>query len=57
MLLLAEDNELNARDCCRAVGRVRDECKKSWMERMLLRFFRNHPEGTFDVILMDITDA
>ncbi len=50
-----EDNELNAEISCCAVGRVQDKCRKScgWKE-CCVKFFQNHPEGTFDVILMDI---
>ena len=53
-VLLAEDNELNAE-----IATVQLEAFGMNVERAVdgknaVEIFRNHPEGTFDVILMDI---
>lgn len=52
-ILLAEDNELNieiATELLEDTGAAVDVAENG---RLALEMFRNHPEGTFDVILMD----
>ena len=53
-VLLAEDNELNAEIATVQLEEFRMNVERAVDGKNAVEIFRNHPEGTFDVILMDI---
>lgn len=53
-VLLAEDNELNAEIAAVQLEEFRMNVERAVDGKNAVEIFRNHPEGTFDVILMDI---
>ena len=53
-VLLAEDNELNAEITTVQLEEFGMKVERAVDGRNAVEIFRNHPEGTFDVILMDI---
>ena len=53
-VLLAEDNELNAEITTVQLEEFGIKVERAVDGRNAVEIFRNHPEGTFDVILMDI---
>ena len=52
--LLAEDNELNAEIATVQLEEFGMNVERAVDGKNAVEIFRNHPEGTFDVILMDI---
>ena len=53
-VLLAEDNELNAEIATVQLEEFGMNVERAVDGKNAVEIFRNHPEGTFDVILMDI---
>ena len=53
-VLLAEDNELNAEIAAVQLEEFGMNVERAVDGKNAVEIFRNHPEGTFDVILMDI---
>ena len=53
-VLLVEDNELNAEIATVQLEEFGIKVERAVDGRNAVEIFRNHPEGTFDVILMDI---
>ena len=53
-VLLVEDNELNAEIATVQLEEFGMKVERAVDGRNAVEIFRNHPEGTFDVILMDI---
>ena len=53
-VLLAEDNELNAEITTVQLEEFGMNVERAVDGKNAVEIFRNHPEGTFDVILMDI---
>ena len=53
-VLLAEDNELNAEIATVQLEEFGINVERAVDGKNAVEIFRNHPEGTFDVILMDI---
>lgn len=53
-VLLVEDNELNAEIATVQLEEFGIKVERAVDGRNVVEIFRNHPEGTFDVILMDI---
>ena len=53
-ILLAEDNELNAEIATVQLEEFGMNVERAVDGKNAVEIFRNHPEGTFDVILMDI---
>ena len=53
-VLLAEDNELNAEIAAVQLEEFEMNVERAVDGKNAVEIFRNHPEGTFDVILMDI---
>ena len=53
-VLLAEDNELNAEIATVQLEEFGMNVERTVDGKNAVEIFRNHPEGTFDVILMDI---
>ena len=53
-LLLVEDNELNAEIAAVQLEEFGMNVERAVDGKNAVEIFRNHPEGTFDVILMDI---
>ena len=53
-LLLVEDNELNAEIATVQLEEFGMNVERAVDGKNAVEIFRNHPEGTFDVILMDI---
>jgi len=53
-VLLAEDNELNAEIAAVQLEAFGMNVERAVDGKNAVEIFRNHPEGTFDVILMDI---
>ena len=53
-VLLAEDNELNAEIAAVQLEEFGMNVERVVDGKNAVEIFRNHPEGTFDVILMDI---
>ena len=56
-VLLAEDNELNAEIATVQLEEFGMNVERAVDGKNAVEIFRNHPEGTFDVILMDITNS
>ena len=53
-VLLAEDNELNAEIATVQLEEFGMNVERAVDGKNAVEIFRNHPKGTFDVILMDI---
>ena len=53
-VLLAEDNELNAEIAAVQLEEFGMNVERAVDGKNAVEIFRNHPEGTFDVILMDV---
>ena len=53
-VLLAEDNELNAEIATVQLEEFGMNVERAVDGKNAVEIFSNHPEGTFDVILMDI---
>ena len=53
-VLIAEDNELNAEIAAVQLEEFGMNVERAVDGKNAVEIFRNHPEGTFDVILMDI---
>ena len=53
-VLLAEDNELNAEIAAVQLEAFGMNVERAVDGKNAVEIFRNHPEGTFDIILMDI---
>ena len=53
-LLLVEDNELNAEIATVQLEEFGMNVERAVDGKNAVEIFRNHPEGTFDVILMDV---
>ena len=53
-VLLAEDNELNAEIATMQLEEFGMDVERAVDGKNAVEIFRDHPEGTFDVILMDI---
>ena len=53
-VLLAEDNELNAEVAAVQLEEFGMNVERAVDGKNAVEIFRNHPKGTFDVILMDV---
>lgn len=53
-ILLAEDNELNMEIATELLKEQGAKITQAWNGREAVDLFKNHPQGTFDVILMDV---